>query len=305
MFPIETKHLVKHYGSVCAVNDVSFSISSGEIFGLIGPDGAGKTTLMRILVSLINSDSGDALFFGKSIADNMQFVRGNIGYMPQRFSLYQDLTVEENMAFYAKIFQVSPLEFKKRKEELYHFSKLEKFKSRRAGALSGGMKQKLALSCMLIHEPEVMILDEPTTGVDPIARHEFWEMLKALSHKGKTLLISTPYMEEAQQCTRVGLMYQGKVMAMNTPALLETEFACPLFLVKTEDAYQTYKAFQKTEFKDSVYLFGDGIHIRDPNHLSKSDFEKRLRFHEISYLGIEEIKSGLEDIFLNLTLNSR
>jgi len=218
--PIEIRGLHKSYRKTEAVRDVTFSVPEATIFGLIGPDGGGKTTIMRTLVSLLSFDSGEVLFQGKPVQENVSFVRSHVGYMPQRFSLYQDLTVAENIHFFAELFDVPREEMNSRIEELYEFSTLGPFKERRAGALSGGMKQKLALSCMLVHQPSVIVLDEPTFGVDPVSRNDFWEILKTLAGRGTTILVSTAYMDEALLCDRVALVYRGRLLATDEPTAL-------------------------------------------------------------------------------------
>ena len=221
--PLSVHHLHKSFSAAVALQDVSLALNPGELLGLIGPDGAGKTTLIKILVTLLKPDGGKASFFGLDLDSHHTEVRTRIGYMPQRFSLYPDLTVAQNLRFFADLFGVPATVQQERLQRLYAFSHLEPFSDRRAGALSGGMKQKLALSCILIHEPEVLILDEPTTGLDPISRHELWEILHVLIGQGMSILVSTPYMDEAVQCHRVGLMHQGRLLAIDTPTRLTTE----------------------------------------------------------------------------------
>lgn len=210
---IRVEGIKKSYGETIALSSVGFSVERGEMFGLIGPDGAGKTTLMRILASLIDPDAGEARILGLSVRSEPGRVREIIGYMPQHFSLYQDLTVAENMRFFSDLFGVPAAERRRRTEELLSFSRLGPFVKRRAGALSGGMKQKLALSCALIHTPKVLVLDEPTTGVDPVSRHDFWEMLERLRNEGVTIVVSTPYMNEAALCRRMLFIHKGRVLA--------------------------------------------------------------------------------------------
>ncbi|GHT76732.1 hypothetical protein AGMMS50262_15740 [Bacteroidia bacterium] len=219
---IEIQHIDKSYKEVRALQDVSLTVEQGEIFGLIGPDGAGKTTLFRILTSLLLADSGTATVDALEVVKDFKELRKHIGYMPGRFSLYSDLSVEENLNFFATIFNTTI-------EENYSliapiYSQIEPFKTRRAGKLSGGMKQKLALSCALIHKPAVLFLDEPTTGVDPVSRKEFWEMLKNLKHEGITILVSTPYMDEAMRCDRIALIQQGRIMTIDTPQQIINRF---------------------------------------------------------------------------------
>jgi ABC-type multidrug transport system ATPase subunit len=225
---IDTQHLCKCYGTVKALQDISLNIQQGELFGLIGPDGAGKTTLFRILTTLLNADSGEASVLGYDVQNEFRCIRREIGYMPGRFSLYQDLTVEENLNFFATIFQTTIEEHYDQIREIYE--QIAPFRKRRAGALSGGMKQKLALCCALIHSPKILFLDEPTTGVDPVSRKEFWVMLKRLRDKGITILVSTPFMDEARKCDRIAFLYEGRIRGINTSSIILEQFKdilCP------------------------------------------------------------------------------
>ncbi|HCY37358.1 MAG: ABC transporter ATP-binding protein [Candidatus Margulisiibacteriota bacterium] len=303
MKPLIVDRLKKSYGMKHVVKDISFEVNKQEIFGLIGPDGAGKTTIMRIIVTLLKMDTGSVLFQSKNITDNIRYVRSNIGYMPQRFSLYQDLTVEQNLNFFGDLFGVPKDLQDNRKERLYGFSRLEPFRGRRAGALSGGMKQKLALSCMLMHEPEVIILDEPTFGVDPLSRNELWQILHELSEKGITILISTPYMEEAAECSKIGLIYDGEMLGINTPQEFVDNFTLPLYLLKTQAPHQTFKRLQQTEYMDSIQLFGEGVHLVDEYNLGLSRIQDQLSEYHID--DIVPIQPKLEDVFLNLLSKQR
>ena len=228
---IKTQGLSKKYGNVVAVDNLSFEVEKGEIFGLVGPDGAGKTTTLRMLSTALSPDSGEASIQGFNIVSQSSEVKLRIGYMPQMFSLYGDLTVEENIDFYADLYQVSPDIAAGKKKELLAFSNLESFKKRAADKLSGGMKKKLALACTLIHTPEVLILDEPTTGVDPLSRREFWRILYALIPE-VTIVISTPYMDEAERCNRVGLIYNGHLILIDTPEKVLEKFKGEILEVK-------------------------------------------------------------------------
>jgi ABC-2 type transport system ATP-binding protein len=231
MTAIKTENLHKKFGDITALNNVSFSVTEGSLFGLIGADGAGKTTLLRILVTLLKPDRGSAVVLGADTAKDLQAIRSSIGYMPQRFSLYQDLTVRENLLFFADVFGINPAERGKRMEKLLAFSRLAPFQGRRAAALSGGMKQKLALSCALVHTPRLLILDEPTTGVDPVSRKEFWEILFELKRQGMTILVSTPYMGEAELCDALLLLHKGEVVRQGTPASLLESYPYRLYRV--------------------------------------------------------------------------
>ncbi len=303
MDSIIVKNLTKSYGEVKAVKNVSFEVNAGEIFGLIGPDGAGKTTILRILVSLLNPDSGKVYFQGKDVTENPAFVRANIGYMPQRFSLYQDLTVDENLNFFGDLFRIPKAVQLQRKEKLFEFSKLGPFKKRRAGQLSGGMKQKLALSCMLMHEPQVIVLDEPTFGVDPISREEFWQILKSLAQTGTSVFVTTAYMDEARMCDRMGLIFEGDILAVETPSKLLERFTDPLYQIVSQTPHTVYEKLQQTRVFGSVNLFGGGVHITGYDGLAIAEIEKEIKRLGIVNTAIHKIDPGMEDLFLNLMKN--
>jgi ABC-2 type transport system ATP-binding protein len=304
MNPIIIENLRKSYGTTTAVNGVSFEVNPGEIFGLIGPDGAGKTTIIRTVVSLLEPDEGSVMFKGKTVGEYTSFVRSNIGYMPQRFSLYRDLTVDENLRFFGDLFKVPRSEQKSLMDKLYRFSKLEPFKNRRADALSGGMKQKLALSCMLMHQPEVIVLDEPTFGVDPVSRNEFWEILKTLADEGTTILVSTAYMDEAGKCDRVALMFKGDILALDEPGKLRQSYTDPLYLIETDDAHSVYKKIEQSADCDHCTLFGNGIHITDTAAIGEDKIRENLEKLQIEYKSFRKIEPELEDLFLKLIQNS-
>src|SRR5689334_8949505 len=259
MKPVVIDHIVKSYTTkkekVVAVDDLSFEVEKGELFGIIGPDGAGKTTLFRIMATLLIQDSGKALIDGLDSVKDYKAIRERIGYMPGRFSLYQDLTVEENMNFFATIFNTSTKANYDLVKDIY--SQIEPFKDRRAGKLSGGMKQKLALSCALIHRPTVLFLDEPTTGVDVVSRKEFWEMLRNLKRQGITILVSTPYMDEAALCDRVALIQLGNIMRIDTPNGIIQQFGKPLLAVKASDMLQLLNDLRNFPGKEDCYPFGE------------------------------------------------
>jgi ABC-2 type transport system ATP-binding protein len=252
----------KRYGATVALEGLSLEVKAGEIFGLIGPDGAGKTTAMRIACGLLLPDGGDVHVLNYDVVKNPMAVKEHIGYMPQRFSLYPDLTVSENLRFFADLYEVPRAERAAREERLMQFSRLEPFRTRRAGQLSGGMKQKLALSCTLIHTPDLLVLDEPTTGVDPLSRQEFWMILRDLAASGQALLVSTPYMDEAQLCKRVALMYRGKAMSIGTPEEITARFSRRLLEVAGEDLGAVRRLLAHDHVKGlTVARFGDRIHI--------------------------------------------
>jgi ABC-2 type transport system ATP-binding protein len=258
---VQVERVVKRFGAVTAVDDVSFAVPPGEIFGLIGPDGGGKTTLFRILATLLIPDSGSARALGHDVVTGLWDIRPRLGYMPGRFSLYPDLTVEENVRFYASVFGTTIEREYERIEPIY--SQLEPFRDRRAGALSGGMKQKLALSCALVHRPELLLLDEPTTGVDAVSRREFWEMLGDLRQSGLTIVVSTPYMDEADRCDRVALMHHGKILVTDTPERIRQGYERPLLAVTTRDRYRALHALRRFPHLWSVFPFGESLHYTD------------------------------------------
>jgi len=300
MNPIIIKDLIKSYDTVKAVDGVSLDVKRGEIFGLIGPDGAGKTSIIRILVSLLRADSGQVLFEGKEVCQNPAFVRSNIGYMPQRFSLYQDLTVDENLNFFGDLFAIQKKQQMQSKEKLFEFSKLGPFKNRRAGQLSGGMKQKLALSCMLMHAPEVIVLDEPTFGVDPVSRQEFWEILKALAAEGTSILVTTAYMDEARLCDRVGLIFEGNILAVDQPDKLVAAYKAPLYLIHSDTPHLIYEKIATSVLAADVDLFGDGVHYTDNRKIGKQGLVVELVKIGLLTDNIEKIEPDMENLFISL-----
>ncbi|MEI7526474.1 MAG: ABC transporter ATP-binding protein [Mariniphaga sp.] len=296
---IEVKDLHKKYGDVIALEKVSLSVNKGELFGLIGPDGAGKTTLMRILMSLLLPDTGFASMSGLDVVKEYKKVRLITGYMPGRFSLYPDLTVEENLKFFATVFGTTI-------QENYHlikdiYQQIEPFKTRRSGKLSGGMKQKLALSCALIHKPEILILDEPTTGVDAVSRKEFWEMLKRLKEMGITILVSTPYMDEASMCDRIALIQQGRLMDVATPNKMINSFAEDLWAVRTPRIYDTSKFLDLLPSVISVNSFGQVLHLVTKKGMSTTgSIQQFLSAKGELEISVEASKATIEDVFILL-----
>ncbi|CAN0403919.1 unnamed protein product, partial [Scytosiphon promiscuus] len=252
-------NISKSYNKVKAVDDISFEVKPGELFGLIGPDGAGKTTLFRILTTLLIQDKGNATVAGYDVLKQYKDIRNHVGYMPGRFSLYQDLTVEENLNFFATIFGTTIAENYDLIKDIY--IQIEPFKDRRAGKLSGGMKQKLALCCALIHKPKVLFLDEPTTGVDPVSRKEFWEMLIRLQQKDITILVSTPYMDEAELCDRIALITNGKILQINTPGAIIASFPKKIFKVRSANTYHLIEDLRVYPETHSAYPFGEYLHF--------------------------------------------
>ncbi len=296
---ITAHNITKKYGALTAVRGVSFAVDAGEIFGLIGPDGAGKTTLFRILTTLLLADSGSASVQGLDVVKAYRKIRQTIGYMPGKFSLYPDLSVEENLAFFAAIFRTT---IKANYENIRSiYEQIAPFKERKAGALSGGMKQKLALCCALVHSPDVLFLDEPTTGVDAVSREEFWETLRQLKQRGMTILVSTPYMDEASLCSRIALMQSGKLLDINTPEGIVKKFDKPLWAIQASDTYLLLKDLKQASFVDSCFPFGETIHItlRDPAS-EAAGLKKYLAEKGHKNLGIQRIRPGIEDCFMEL-----
>ena len=256
---IQIHHISKSYGNVKALEDLSLDIKGGELFGLIGPDGAGKTTLFRILTTLLLPDEGSASIGDWDVSKDLKAIRSHVGYMPGHFSLYQDLTVEENLNFFATVFNTS---IKENYDLIRHiYCQIEPFKQRKAGKLSGGMKQKLALCCALVHRPDVLFLDEPTTGVDPVSRTEFWDMLEELKRQGITILVSTPYMDEASRCDRIALIREGKCLSVNTPSGIRNSFHHRLFAVKSDSMFPLLKDLRAYAATHTCFAFGDAHHL--------------------------------------------
>lgn len=295
---ITIQNISKAFSDTKAVQDVSLTVGAGELFGLIGPDGAGKTTLFKILVTLLLPDAGKATVAGRDVVRDFRVLRTMVGYMPGRFSLYPDLTVEENLSFFATVFGTTIQVNYDLIREIY--VQLEPFKQRRAGALSGGMKQKLALCCALIHKPDVLFLDEPTTGVDAVSRREFWEMLQSLKKRGLTILVSTPYMDEAGQCDRIALMQNGRILAIDTPEGVERLFKKPLFAVKADDTYQLIQDLRKAPFTVTCYAFGEFLHLTTQDDIWPDTVEKYLTEKKHRNVVINRIEAGIEDSFMAL-----
>ncbi|MBS1776169.1 MAG: ABC transporter ATP-binding protein [Bacteroidetes bacterium] len=304
-------NIVKTYnkGEIKAVSDVSFSVNKGELFGLIGADGAGKTSIFRILTTLLLPDSGTASVNGFDVVKDYKTIRKNVGYMPGKFSLYQDLSVEENLNFFATVFNTTVAENYDLVKDIY--VQLEPFKTRRAGKLSGGMKQKLALCCALIHRPAVLFLDEPTTGVDVVSRKEFWEMLKGLKQQGITILVSTPYMDEATLCERIALIQNGSIMMIDTPDNIIKQFPDKLFAVKADNMSKLQNSLRSNSQIKSCFSFGDFHHVTMENGELKVENEKltmenlmaSLKNEGFKDLEIKEITPGIEDCFIHLMDN--
>lgn len=302
MVAIEVKQVSKTYnkGLIKAINDVSFQVEKGEIFGLIGPDGAGKTSLFRILTTLLLADSGKATVLGFDVVKDYRQIRNIVGYMPGRFSLYQDLTIEENLNFFATVFGTTLQENYSAIKDIYE--QIEPFNKRRAGKLSGGMKQKLALCCALIHKPQILFLDEPTTGVDVVSRKEFWDMLGVLKEQGMTIVVSTPYMDEATRCDRIALMQNGHIMSIDTPEAISQDFKKQLFAIKAEDIYTLLKYVNKESRFERSYAFGEYIHLTVKNEdlLDVNEITSFLAQGEFKGLEVKIITPTIEDCFIAL-----
>jgi ABC-2 type transport system ATP-binding protein len=299
MITVSVNHLGKSYGEVKAIDGISFDVDQSEIFGLIGPDGAGKTSIFRILATLILADEGNARLLNFDVVKDYKKIRQCIGYMPGRFSLYQDLTVEENLSFFASVFGTSIRENYDLVKDIYQ--QIEPFKKRRAGALSGGMKQKLALSCALIHKPEILILDEPTTGVDAVSRKEFWEMLRKLKNSGITILVSTPYMDEASLCDRVALIQKGKIMQINSPGNIVKQYQRPLFAIRSGNMYNLLNCLRQFENTYSAFAFGQYVHFTaKTGEIDINELTKYLSSHHFVDIEIKRINPNIEDCFMAL-----
>lgn len=296
---ISITNISKSYKDVKALQNITFDVKPGELFGLIGPDGSGKTTLFRVLTTLLLADEGSAQVAGLNVENNYKDIRKSVGYMPGRFSLYQDLTVEENLNFFATIFGTTIAENYDLIRDIY--IQIEPFKNRRAGKLSGGMKQKLALSCALIHKPKVLFLDEPTTGVDPVSRKEFWEMLKRLQKTGITILVSTPYMDEAALCDRIALIQDGKILEIDTPDAIVKHFPKTIYNVAANNMYQLIKSLKTYKHHYSVYPFGEFVHYSDHReNFNSDDLKIYLESQNLSDIQINQTEPTIEDTFMEL-----
>jgi ABC-type multidrug transport system ATPase subunit len=287
-------------GNTLAVDKVSFSIEKGELFGLIGPDGAGKTSIFRVLTTLLLPNGGDASVNGFDIVKDFKAIRNRIGYMPGKFSLYQDLTVEENLNFFATVFNTTIEKNYDLIKDIY--SHIEPFKTRRAGQLSGGMKQKLALCCALIHRPTVLFLDEPTTGVDTVSRKELWEMLKRLKHQGITILVSTPYMDEASLCERIALIQSGKLLSVDTPENIVKQYPKNLYAIKAAHMSSLLNDLRSYESIENCYTFGDYHHIafKQEKENWKEYLSKYLQTKKHTEIEMKAIEPTIEDCFIQL-----
>ncbi len=306
-FSIQVEGITKTYekGKVLAVDNVSFDVEQGELFGLIGPDGSGKTSIFRILTTVLLADKGQARVAGYDVVKDYQLIRNRIGYMPGKFSLYQDLTVKENLDFFASLFGTTLKENYDLISDIY--DQIKPFNDRRAGKLSGGMKQKLALCCALIHKPQVLFLDEPTTGVDAVSRREFWDMLKKLKNQNISILVSTPYMDEADLCERIALIQNGKLMSVDTPANIIAAYPEKLYAVRSDGIYKLLKDLQQNEQVGSSFPFGEYLHItfKNDGQQNPEDLKKYAEQLGHAHFEIKQIRPTIEDSFIRLmkTLN--
>lgn len=295
---IEIKDLKKSYNSVTAVKGIDLEVKKGEMFGLVGPDGAGKTTTIRIMCGLIASDLGSVTILGEDIKKKRKSIQNNIGYLSQKFSLYGDLSIDENIEFFAEIHNVS--DFKQRRDELLAFTRLTPFRSRLADKLSGGMKQKLALACSLIHKPKILFLDEPTTGVDPVSRRDFWKILSQLLKEGITIFMTTPYLDEAERCNRVALMHEGKIISLGSPAEIKQQMESVAIEIITNDIKKTYQIL-KDNGNFGAQIFGDRIDLIMQNETKEFELVNNLLIkYNIQLISKRKIPPSLENVFIYL-----
>lgn len=300
MDAVVVKNLCKVYGKdKTAVDDVSFTVGQGEIFGLIGPDGAGKTSIFRVLTTLLLPDGGSATVDGFDVVKDYKKIRSRVGYMPGKFSLYQDLSVEENLTFFATVFETTIAENYHLIQDIY--VQLEPFKNRRAGQLSGGMKQKLALCCALIHKPTVLFLDEPTTGVDPVSRKEFWQMLKQLKSQNITIVVSTPYMDEANLCDQIALIQEGKILSVDTPQNIIKSYPEQLYAIKASNMHALLKVLRGYDQVMNSYAFGEFAHVsfKDPK-INQEQVNTYLQDQQLTDIDLKKTAVTIEDCFIKL-----
>ncbi len=301
MFSIQATNLTKRFGAVAAVNHLNLEVKTGEIFGLVGPDASGKTTTLRILCGILSPDDGEGTVAGFNIRTEAEALKERVGYLPQRFGLYGDLTVLENINFYADLYQVSRKERKERIERLLRFANLETFGRRRAQDLSGGMKQKLGLICALIHRPQILFLDEPTTGVDPLSRRDFWVILYDLLKEGVTVLFSTSYLDEAERCSRVGLIYQGEMLIADEPSAIKAGIGGTILELRMEDHQKAMRFLEGVGPIRSLVLAGDKIHILvDDPEKGAEVIREIIRKEGMEIIDLLTVRPSLEDAFVSI-----
>lgn len=295
---VVAKNLTRKFGELVAVDSLSFTVTRGEVFGLVGPDGAGKTTTLRMLCGLIDPDSGEATVAGKKVIENLDAVKDAIGYMAQRFGLYGDLSVEENMDFYADLFGIVGAERDQLKDRLLKMTRMAPFRERPAAKLSGGMKQKLSLMCTLLHKPQILFLDEPTNGVDPVSRRDFWEILQELVRDGLTVVVTTAYLDEAERCGRVGLMDKGRLVRCDTPAALKAAIPEQCFAVRGSRLRQAKHALEALPQVSSVEMSGAALHLFVKPDAALADVQSAMTVQGFSDLSYEKIVPSLEDVLI-------
>ncbi len=298
MDAIRISGLSKTFGNIVAVKNLTLEVRKGELFGIVGPDGAGKTTIMRLLSAILTPTSGDAWVAGHSIQGEEESIKEKIGYMSQKFGLYEDLTVMENISFYADLYDVPLKERHARYEKLLTFSNLEPFKDRLAGNLSGGMKQKLGLSCALVHTPEILFLDEPTGGVDPVSRRDFWRILYDLLKEQVTIFVSTAYLDEAERCARIALIHKGEILIIDEPSKVRKNFGLPMIEVSTPDARAAGVFLNTLPDVLSVGMYGDRLHVAIESQVIVAKIMDKLKAKGFSIVGEREIVPSLEDVFI-------
>lgn len=298
---IEIEHLTKKFGKFTAVNDISFNVKKGEVFGFLGPNGSGKTTVIRMLMGLISPSLGKGTVLGYDISKDNNKIREKIGYMSQKFSLYEDLTVEENLDFYGRVYGLSNRKLAEKKKEILKMADLEGREKAITSNLSGGWKQRLALGCAIIHDPEILFLDEPTGGVDPIARRNFWDLIYQLSESGVTILVTTHYMDEAEHCNTIGFIYYGNLLTLDTPNnMKKNSIDGDIVEIKVDDTLKTIEILKKKDKIKEASVYGNGIHALVEPNLSLSELEKYLKINKAECSSIKKVNPSLEDVFVFL-----
>jgi len=298
---IRTDRLTRDFKSVRAVDELTLSVASGELFGLVGPDGAGKTTSLRLLAGLLDVTEGEANILGFDLGSKAEDIKPHVGYMAQQFSLYGELSVLENLQFFAELFDVSKQDQRERTQRLLEFAGLTEFTNRRAVHLSGGMQKKLALACTLIHQPEILLLDEPTTGVDPVSRREFWNILTELHVQGTTIIVSTPYMDEADRCSRVGLMYAGKLVECDTPQNIRGKLDGDVIEIQSEDWQKALETVSNFEGVNEAQTYGEAVNLLvDDGKKRLPQIERILKKSNIAYRNIRIAPARMEEAFISL-----